>query len=97
MRRITAATLREALAREIHHDRPHDAGRVAEKMRPVAHVEFADLQEPQVTLIHERTGLEQSDLGGPPQTLVRELTEFLVGEGNDLVDGAGLAAARGLQ
>ena len=66
MRGIGATTLREPLARKIHHDRTHHATRIAEKMRSVVDVEVAHLHEPQITLVHEYPGIEQGDLGGPP-------------------------------
>jgi hypothetical protein len=97
MRGIATVTLRDPLAREIDEDRSHNAGCIAKKMCAVAQVELANLHEPQVALVHKRTSVEQCDLGRPSQTLVRELTQLLVGEGNNLVDGTRLAVARGDQ
>src|SRR4030088_716591 len=66
-------------------------------MRLVACIELADLHEPQIALVHEHTGIEQCDLGDPSQTLMCEISELMVGEDNDLVDGAGFAVACGRQ
>src|SRR5262249_15605916 len=68
VRGIAAAPQRLALAREIDDHRAHDARRIGEKMRAIAHPQTARLHEAQEALVQQYGRVEQGVASAVAQT-----------------------------
>jgi hypothetical protein len=95
---LAAAALgRHSCAGTVDEKIPHDLGRECQKMGAVRQVQAGSVNEVDVRLVNQAGRVERVLLWCVAQPLVRQLTQAVIDQGNELIAGALVSRAPSLQ
>jgi hypothetical protein len=96
--RTTSAALRGAPGLSvIDQEVPHDLSREREEMRAIRQVDLWGIDQPEVRLVNESSRVDRIVAGRAPQSLVRELSEPVVDQGDELIPGVRVTGTPSLE
>src|SRR6266545_6678871 len=75
-----------------HHPRAY-----RKEMRPIGPIEIPGIDQPQIRLVHERSGLQAVSGALVPHVAARHPVQLLVDEWRQAIEGRRISAAPGLQ
>lgn len=81
------------LARVVDQNLPHQLSGHAKKMRPALPIGQVLRNQPQVSLVYERGGLQSGGIALAPQVAVSKKMQFAIDDGREQVEGLFAAAA----
>src|SRR5438105_4868890 len=97
MREMSASFLIISRPSKINQDTAHQASTDAIEMSPILPVDIFYIHQPKISLMHQSSGLE--DLTGLlcRHVAMRHAVQFVVNEGNQLLEGVLISHTPGLQ